>query len=110
MHGACGAKTGTQIIDADDKKAIGIHRLSGANHVVPPTLALLLASIDARNMVRSIKRVAYKHGIRTRIIERAIGFVTQRVITERRAALQRQRRFKGHGQWCSNQHKKTRQR
>ena len=38
MHGAGGAKTRPEVVDADDKKPIGIDRLARTDHVVPPAL------------------------------------------------------------------------
>ena len=102
MHRAGGAEAGTRIVHADHEEAVGIERLAGADHVVPPALALGLAFVGAGHMVRRVQRVADQHCVRAVRVQRAIGFVHQRVVGQHRAALQGQRLGKVHGLWCDD--------
>ena len=51
MHGAGRAKARAQVVDTNDKKSIGIDRLAGANHVVPPAFTFGLTLVNASHMV-----------------------------------------------------------
>ena len=41
----------TQVIDANDKKFIGINRLARPDHIVPPSGAFWFICINARDMM-----------------------------------------------------------
>ena len=107
-RGACGgigvdvawaraAKARADVVDADDEKPVGVHRLAGANHVVPPADVFRGVCVMPRHMVRGVERVADQHGVAFFGIEHTIRFVSQRVVAQARAALQRQRPGKVHG-------------
>ncbi len=54
MHRAGRTETRSEIVDADNKKSIGIDRLAGPDHVVPPAklfLAGLVVDIRAGDMM-----------------------------------------------------------
>ena len=108
VHRAGGAKAGAQVIDANDKELVGVERFAWADHVVPPTLALGLALVHASNMVRSIERVTDQHGIGLVSVQRTVGFIRHRVVTDGGPALQR-KRLRERKKLRSCMHKKTRQ-
>jgi hypothetical protein len=111
VHGAGGAEARAQVVHADDKEAVGVHRLSRADHVVPPAFAFVLAFVHTGHVVRGVERVAHQHGIGAVGIELAVGLESQVVIADGGAALQRQHLGKMHGLGRGNErHKKTRHR
>ena len=108
MHRAGGAKTRAQVVDANDEKPLGVDRLARANHVVPPALALGLAFVRARHMVRGVQGMANQHRVGALGIQLAISFIGQGVIAHAGPALQRQSIRKMHETGCGNQgHQQT---
>ena len=95
MHGAGGAKARTQIVHADDKKAIGVQGLARADHVVPPAFAVVLTGINTGHMVRGVERVTNQDRIAALRVELAVGFISQLVRPQRQTTLQTQ----GLGEW-----------
>ena len=91
------AEARARVVDADDEEAIGVERLAGADQVVPPALALLLAGMGAGDMVRGIERMADEDGVAARRVERAVGLVGERVVAQHRAAGQAKRLGEVHG-------------
>ena len=77
----------TQIVHAHDEKTVGIERLTGADHVVPPPYVSRVIRVNSCDMMRGIERMAHQHGIVARGIQRAIGFVSELVIREGASAL-----------------------
>ncbi len=90
------AEARARVVDADDEEAIGVERLAGADQVVPPALAPRLTGVRAGDVVRRVERVAHEHGVAARGVQRAVGLVGERVVGERRAARERQRRGEMH--------------
>src|SRR5690606_29728871 len=102
MHGTGRTETGTEIIDTDDEKTIGIQRLAGPDHIVPPATCASIISISTSNMMRGIQCMTHQHRIGTIRIERTVGFIYQCVIGKLRAALQWERCSKKHRLWRNN--------
>ena len=99
VHRTGGPETRSWIIDADDKKLVGVERLAWSHHVVPPAEAFLpvvIVRIFAGDMVRRVQRVAHQYRIRVVGVQGAVGFIHQRVAAQGGAALQGKRRGKMH--------------
>ena len=95
VGGTGGAETRTQVVDTNDKEAVGVQRFAGADHVVPPAFAARYrlatgVGVQARHMVRGVERVADQHRVAALGVERAIGLKHQLVGRQLRAALQQQ--------------------
>jgi hypothetical protein len=90
VHRAGTSEAGAEVVDADDEEAVGVHRLAGADHVVPPAGAFRFGVV-AGHVMRRVQRVADQDGVRFVGVQRAVGFIHQRVIADRGAALQAQR-------------------
>ena len=98
VHRAGGTKARTEIIHADHEKSIGIYRLARPHHIIPPARVAIV--IHTRDVVRGVQCVANQHRIIACRVQRAVGFVHQGVIAQRRAALQAQWLAKVHGLRC----------
>ena len=61
-------------VRADDEIAVGVDRLAGADHDVPPA-ALAGDRMDVMDMLVAGQRVTHEHGVALRRIERAVGLV-----------------------------------
>ena len=85
-----GTVTAAQIIHAHHEKPLGIERLAGAYHVVPPAGVIGFVGIHAGRVMRRIQRMAHQHRIRARGVERAVGFVGEFVVGDGTTALERQ--------------------
>ena len=92
-----GAVAAADIVDADDKVTIGVQRLAGADHVVPPAGVGRVIGMEPGDMVRGIERVADQHGVGAVGVECAVGLEHQFVVVQHRAAAQRQRGGKARG-------------
>ena len=79
------------------KNLVGVERLAGANHVVPPADVVRVARVGAGDVVRGVQGVADEHGVRARGIQRAVGFVGDLELGQHRAALQ----FERFGEACA---------
>jgi hypothetical protein len=79
------------VVVADDEEAVGVERLAGPDHVVPPTEVVRLAGIGAGNVMRSVQRVTDQHGVRARRIQFPIRFVGDLEFGQQRAARQFER-------------------
>ena len=77
VHGPGRAKARAQVVHADDKEAVGVHRFARADHAVPPALGLVLPRIDTRHMVRGVECMANQHRVGAFGIQRAVGLKTQ---------------------------------
>ena len=97
LHRAGRAETRAEVVDADDEEALGVQRLARPDQVVPPAFASGLAGVRARHMVTGVERVAHQHRIALVGIQRAVGFMRQRVVAQHRAAAQPQRLGEMHG-------------
>ena len=82
--------TAAQIIHTDDKKTVGIDRLTGTHHVVPPADALLIFRIHTGDVVTAGKRMANQDRIGPRSIQLAVGLVHQVIAFQRQSAFQLQ--------------------
>ena len=91
VHRASRAKARAQVVDADNKKAVGVERLARPDHAVPPALGLGLPLVDAGHMVRGVQGVAHQHRVGALGVEVAVGFEAQVVGADGRATGQRQR-------------------
>ena len=58
------AEAAAEVVDADDEEAIGVERLAGADHVVPPADVFRVALVEPGDVVRRIERVTDEHRIR----------------------------------------------
>jgi len=88
------AVTAAQIVDADHEEPVGVQRLSGSDHVVPPADVGRVVGVYAGNMVGSIERMAHQHRVRACGVQRAVGLKGQFIAGERAPALQQQRLVK----------------
>jgi hypothetical protein len=86
------AEAAPEIVDADDKEAIGVERLAWPDHVVPPADIVRLAFVPARDMVRRVERVADQNRIGALDVERAVGLERELEARQRCPAGERQRR------------------
>ena len=59
-----------EIVHADDEEAIGVDRLPGTDHVVPPAFAVGSLGVDAGDVVRRIERMADENRVGLRGVER----------------------------------------
>ena len=50
-QGAGAAVATAQVVQADYKKAVGVDRFAGADHIVPPAGCFILLAVVARHMV-----------------------------------------------------------
>ena len=94
---AGGAHAAAQHIGADDKEAVGVYRLAGSDHADPP------AGLAGHRMVRCHELVAGQgmadqDRVALGRIQGAIGHIGDGERRQGLAAVQRQRRIKGHGQ------------
>lgn len=67
----------TQIIEADNKKFVGIQRSTGTNDVVPPTDVIGLVGIMAGDVVVAGECVTNEYGVRFGGVQGAVGFINQ---------------------------------
>ncbi|MCY1528399.1 hypothetical protein D9M68_635020 [compost metagenome] len=85
------AEAGAQVIDPDHEEDVGVDRLAGADHVVPPAHVGGIVGRLPGHVVRGIQRMADQDGIAALRVERAVGFHRELVGGQRLAAGQRQR-------------------
>ena len=85
------AEARADVVVADDEEAIGVERLAGADHVVPPADVVRVVRVGAGDVVRGVQRVADQHRVRARRIQRAVGFVGDLEFGQHRAARQLER-------------------
>ena len=93
---AGGTEAGANVVHADHEKPVGVQRLAGPDHVVPPALAAgdglaLRIRVHTGHMVRCVQGMADQHGIAALRIELSVGFVHQLVAGQLGTALQGQR-------------------
>ena len=96
MHRAGGAKTRSQVVHADHKKAVCVQRFARSDHAVPPAIRFVLACIQASEVVGGIERMQHQYGIGILRIQHTIGFVTEVIRPDRSTTAQRQRLGKKH--------------
>ena len=96
VHRPGRAEARSQVVDADDEEAVGVHRLARADHGVPPALGALLAGVGAGDVVRRVERMADEHRVAALRVQRAVGLVRETVVADRRTALQGERLAERH--------------
>ena len=87
------AEAAAEIVDADDEETVGVERLAGTDHVVPPADVVWFVRVIARDVMRRIERMAHEHRVRTARVERAVGFVREVVLRQGEAACEREWRI-----------------
>ena len=92
-HRTARAEATAEVVDADDVETIGVERLAGTDHVVPPADVVRILGVEAGDVMRRVQRVADEDGVAMRSIELAIGFVGELVLRQCAAARQHQRRI-----------------
>ncbi len=78
VHRAGGAETRTGIINANDKKLVGVQRFARPYHVVPPADAFLAAfasRIFTGDVMRCIQCVTHQYRVRMVGVQGAVGFI-----------------------------------
>ena len=60
------AEAAAEVVDADDEEAVGVERLAGPDHVVPPADVVRIALVVAGDVVRCVQRVADEHRVGAR--------------------------------------------
>ena len=88
------AVTAAEVVDPDDKKFIGVERLARSHQIVPPADVFRIVSRVTGNVVPSGQSVADQNGVRTRGVQRAVGFENEIESREYGAAFQRDRFIK----------------
>lgn len=78
----------SEIVDADNKKPIGVDGFIWADHVVPPARVLVLLAVITGDMMRAGKRMADQDCIAFVGVELAVGFVHQFVVRQACTATQ----------------------
>ena len=78
-----------EIVDADNKKPMGVDGFTWADHVVPPARVFVLLAVITGDMMRAGKRMADQDRIAFVRVELAVGFVHQFVVRQACAATQR---------------------
>ncbi|KAG1241716.1 hypothetical protein G6F68_016537 [Rhizopus microsporus] len=63
-----------QVVDADHEENVGVHRLAGAHHVVPPPHVAGVVRRLPRHIVRVIERMADQDRVGALGVQRAVGF------------------------------------
>ncbi len=86
-----GAMAAAEVVDADDEEPVRVHRLAGADEVVPPADVLGIVLVPARDMVGSVQRMTHEDRVGPLGVQRAVGLVTDGVGRHHRAAHERQR-------------------
>ena len=83
--------TAAEIVHSNHKKLIGINRLAGADHVVPPTDIFRIVRVMARDVVVSGQRMANQDRVGLVGIQLAVSLINQLVTRQHRAAAEDQR-------------------
>ena len=60
------AEAAAEIVDADDEEAVGVERLAGTDHVVPPADVVGIVRVVAGDVMRRVERMAHEHRVRRR--------------------------------------------
>ena len=87
---AGGAHAGAEHIGADDEIAVGVDRLAGADHGLPPA-GLAGHGMAVEDVLVAGQRMADQHGVAARGIERAVGLVGDLERAERHAGIELER-------------------
>ena len=69
--------TATEIIQADDEKAVSVYRFARANTFIPPAGFFVAGFVVARRVVVSAQGMANQHRVGAILVELAVGFVHQ---------------------------------
>lgn len=91
--GAGGSGTAADDVGTDDKIFIGVDRLAGADHFVPPARFFILRGVPAANVGIAGKGVRNQNCIGSISVESSSRFIADVDIFEFPAAIQRQRAF-----------------
>ena len=73
--GTGAAEAASEVVDADDEEAVGVERLAGADHVVPPADVLGIVGVIARHVMRRVERMAHEHRVGGVGVQRPVGLV-----------------------------------
>lgn len=87
----------TEVIHAEYKKFAGIDWFTGANALIPPAGLTVLLTVYARRVMIATESVADQNSIGFGLIELAVGFIHQVVITQLATAGERNRLVKVSG-------------
>src|SRR4051812_43668367 len=83
-----GAVATAEIIHTHYEELAGVERFAGTHQIVPPAQILRIVGIDARDVVRSVQRMADEHGVAARRIKAAVRLIRELVAIQDRAAAQ----------------------
>ena len=86
------AMTAAEVVQPDNEELVGIHRLAGTDHVVPPPDVLFIVRVITGDVMMPRQRVADEDGVGPLRVQRAICFVHQVVARQHSATVEVQRR------------------
>ena len=85
------AEAAAEVVHADDEEPVGVERLAGADHVVPPADVPGVVGVVPGDVMRGVQRVADQHRIRARRVQAPVGLEDEVVGVERGAAFHAER-------------------